>query len=329
MTERVLVTGGSGFLAGWCVSALLDRGYEVRTTVRDPGRAPAGTEAVVADLMRDDGWAAAAEGCDYVLHVASPVLTGDTDPTDPHALVGPAREGTLRVLRAAVAAKVRRVVVTSSAAAASAHSSTPDAVTDETLWTDPDDPVLTPYRRAKPIAERAAWDFIAEHGGATELSTVLPGWVLGPVQGPLANLGSLRLVDDLLAGRMPGLPRVGVEVVDVRDIADLHVRAMTDPAAAGERFLGTGPFLWMAEIAEILRERLGEDAARVPTQPLPDEVIRHAATTDPDLGTLIATLGHKRIRSSAKAHRLLGWTTRPAPDAVEASARTLLQSVHR
>ncbi|MEV6636767.1 NAD-dependent epimerase/dehydratase family protein [Actinoplanes sp. NPDC051470] len=323
MSERVLVTGGSGFLAGWCVVALQERGYDVRTTVRDRSRAPQGTEAIEADLTRDEGWDEAVDGCDYVLHVASPVTTGEADPGDPDALVAPAREGTLRVLRAAVAAGVRRVVVTSSAAAASPHSETPDGVTDETLWTDVSDPLSTPYRRSKPLAERAAWDFIAASGGPTELSTVLPGWVLGPVRGPLANLGSLRAVDDLITGRMPGLPRVGFEVVDVRDIADLHLRAMVDPAAAGERFLGTGEFLWMAEIARLLRERLGDAASRVPTQPLPDEVVRQAAIADPDLGALVVNLGHRRIRSSDKARRLLGWAARPAAEAVEASGRTL------
>ncbi|MEV6494565.1 NAD-dependent epimerase/dehydratase family protein [Actinoplanes sp. NPDC051633] len=331
MTETVLVTGGTGFIAGWCVAALQERGYDVRTTVRDPRTAPSHHVAEpshhVADLTRDEGWDQAVAGCDYVLHVASLVTTAATDPD---ALVAPARDGTLRVLRAAVRAGVRRVVFTSSAAASSPRSTEPDGVTDETLWTNTDDPGLTPYRRSKPLAERAAFDFIAEHGGDTELSTVLPGWVLGPFSGrPPGNLGSLQVVQRLLSGQLPGVPRVGFEVVDVRDIADLHIRAMTDPAAAGERFLGTGEFLWMAEMAEILRDRLGSAASRVPTQPLPDDMVRTAAQHDPDLGTIVANLGRRRIRSSDKARRLLGWATRPAADAVEASGRDLVAATER
>ncbi|MFG1604755.1 hypothetical protein [Actinoplanes sp. NPDC049265] len=154
---------------------------------------------------------------------------------------------------------------------------------------------------------------------------MLPGWVLGPLRPPVGPLGSVQVVQRLLSGTMPGVPRVGFEVVDVRDIADLHVRAMVEPAAAGERFLGTGPFLWQVEIAEILRSRLGERAARVPTQPIPDELVRAAAATDPDLGTIVVNLGRRRIRSSAKAQRLLGWTVGDPADAIEASGRSLIE----
>src|SRR6266705_635743 len=180
MAELVLVTGGSGYIAGWCIAELLSRGYEVRTTVGDPGREQTVADAVssaagaagpagrlsfaVADLTADGGWDAAVKGVDYVLHVASP-LGGGT----PDAMIAAARDGTLRVLRAAVAAGAKRVVMTSAANAASPSSYATEGVTDETLWTDPGDPTLIPYRRSKTLAERAAWDFIGSHAGSTEL----------------------------------------------------------------------------------------------------------------------------------------------------------------
>ncbi len=255
--ERVLVTGGTGYLAGWSIVGLLQRGYRVRTTVRSVAREQTVHDAVstvvdpqdrlefaVADLTDDAGWDVAVAGCRYVLHVASPL--GAEDPRDPDELIVPARDGALRALRAATAVGVTRVVLTSAANAASPSSYAADGVTDETLWTV-DDPSLPAYRRSKTIAERAAWDFMAGYEGPTTLTTVLPGAVFGPILST-ANLGSVRIIQRLLQGRMPGLPRIGLEVVDVRDIADLHIRAMTAPEAAGQRFLGTGEFVWMREI---------------------------------------------------------------------------------
>src|SRR5882672_1800802 len=249
MAELVLVTGGSGYIAGWCVAELLRRGYEVRTPVRDPGRERAVVDAVssvadpadagepadaadpadagepagrlsfaVADLTADDGWDAALKGVDYVLHVASP-LGGGT----PDAMIAAARDGTLRVLRAATAAGVKRVVMTSAANAASPSSYATEGVTDETLWTDPDDPTLIPYRRSKTLAERAAWDFMDGYEGPTELTTVLPGAVFGPVL-TTANMGSVGIIARMVSGKMPGVPRIGLEVVDVRDLVDVHIR---------------------------------------------------------------------------------------------------------
>jgi dihydroflavonol-4-reductase len=230
MAEMVLVTGGSGYIAGWCIAELLSRGYEVRTTVRDPGReqgvadavssaaAPAGRLGfAVADLTADDGWDAAVKGVDYVLHVASP-LGGGT----PDAMIAAARDGTLRVLRAAVSAGAKRVVMTSAANAASPSSYAAEGVTDETLWTDPGDPGLIAYRRSKTLAERAAWDFMS---GSTELVTVLPGAVFGPIL-TTGTIGSVGIVARMLSGKMRGIPRIGLEIVDVRDLADVHIRAV-------------------------------------------------------------------------------------------------------
>ena len=329
MAELVLVTGGSGYIAGWCVAELLSRGYEVRTTVRDPGRERGVVEAVssvadpggrlsfaVADLTADDGWDAAAKGADYVLHVASP-LGGGT----PDAMITAARDGTLRVLRAAVAAGVKRVVMTSAANAASPSSYATEGVTDETLWTDPDDPSLIPYRRSKTLAERAAWDFMS---GPTELVTVLPGAVFGPIL-TTGTIGSVGIVARMLSGKMRGIPRIGLEIVDVRDLADVHIRAMTSPDAAAQRFLATGEFMWMEEMARVLREGLGADGRSVPTRQAPDVVVRFAARfLDRSLREITPALGRRNRHSTEKARRVLGWSPRPARETVLDCARSLI-----
>ncbi|NJP43307.1 NAD-dependent epimerase/dehydratase family protein [Actinacidiphila epipremni] len=333
MPETVLVTGGTGYVAGWCVVELLRRGHRVRTTVRGHGREQAVRDAVagevepggrlefaVADLTADDGWAAAVEGVDRVLHVASP-LGGSGGP---EALIAPARDGALRVLRAAAAAGVRRVVMTSAANTASPSSYAEEGVTDETLWTDPDDPTLIPYRRSKTLAERAAWDFMAGYDGPTELTTILPGAVFGPILAT-DTIGSVGIVQRMLTGAMSGVPRIGLEVVDVRDVADIHLRAMTAPEAAGERFLATGEFLWMRDMARVLRAELGEQASRVATRQVPDVAVRLAARfRDPSLRDITPALGRRNRHSTAKARRLLGWQPRPAREAVVDCARSLL-----
>jgi len=338
MAELVLVTGGSGYIAGWCVAELLRRGYEVRTTVRDPGREQGVADAVVsvagsadaadpagrlsfavADLTADDGWDAPAKGVDYVLHVASP-LGGSPD-----AMITAARDGTLRVLRAAVAAGVKRVVMTSAANAASPSSYATEGVTDETLWTDPDDPTLIPYRRSKTLAERAAWDFMAGSTGPTELVTVLPGAVFGPIL-TTGTIGSVDIVGRMLSGKTRGVPRIGLEIVDVRDLADVHIRAMTSPEAAGQRFLATGEFMWMAEMARVLREGLGADGRRVPTRQVPDVVVRLAARfTDRSLREITPALGRCNRHTTEKARRVLGWEPRLARETVLDCARSLIE----
>jgi dihydroflavonol-4-reductase len=324
----VLVTGGTGYVGGWCIAELLARGHRVRTTVRseaveDRVRAAVGGDddrltIVVADLAGDTGWEEAVAGCDGVLHVASP-MTAD----DPDAQVAAARDGAVRVVRAAADAGVRRVVMTSAANTASPSSYEDEGVTDETLWTDPDDPTLIPYRRSKTVAERAAWDTIAGAPGSTTLATVLPGAVFGPLLA-VDQQGSVQIIRRMLAGEMPGTPRIGLEVVDVRDLVELHVRALAAPEAAGERFLGTGDFLWMGDIARILRDGLGEAAARVPTDEIPDDVIRAFAEHDAELASIVPGLGRRNRHSTAKAERVLGWTRRPAAETVLDCARSLL-----
>jgi nucleoside-diphosphate-sugar epimerase len=334
MVETVLVTGGGGFVASWCVVALLNKGYAVRATLRDLDKAPAVlgmVEAagaptqrlsfVGANLTRDTGWNAAAEGCAYILHVASPLTSGEAT-HDRDAFVAPARDGTLRVLNAAVKAGVRRVVMTSAAATARPPLKSGRA-SDETVWADPDDPQFDAYRRSKILAERAAWDFMNDHGEATEFATVLPGAVFGPVL-TRDRPGSVAIIQGLLNGRSRGVPRLGLAIVDVRDLADLHLRAMTAPEAAGQRFIAVGEFLWMKDVAKILRERLGSRAARVPTRELPDFVVRLLALFTPRMRMVVPVLGVRTQPDNAKARRLLGFVPRPAADTLVDCAESLL-----
>jgi nucleoside-diphosphate-sugar epimerase len=333
MTETVLVTGGTGFIARWCIVELLQRGYLVRTTVRSPSRESAVRDAVsrvvdpgdrltcvVADLKSDDGWDDAVAGCDYVLHVASPLgLDGSGD------LVAPARDGALRVLCAATAEGVKRVVLTSAANTASPSSYRDEGISDETLWTDPETPGVQAYRRSKTLAERAAWKFMETADGPTTLTTVLPGAVFGPIL-DAKNLGSVQVIGRMLRGRMPGTPRIGLEVVDVRDIADVHIRAMTAPEAAGQRFLATGEFMWMGDIAAVLRDRLWPDGAKVPTRTIPDTIVRLVALFDPEMRSITPGLGRKNRHTTAKAQELLGWRPRPAAETVVDCARSLIEN---
>jgi dihydroflavonol-4-reductase len=335
--QTVLVTGGSGFLGGWCLVELLQRGYRARTTVRDLAResdvrAAVGTQVdardrldvVVADLTNDDGWADAVAGCDYVLHVASPFPPAQ--PKDPDELIVPARDGTLRVLRASLAAGVKRIVLTSSVAAVRRPG--PGSVANgreltEDDWNDPDNPHATPYTRSKTIAERAAWDFMRAEGAEDRLVTVQPGAIIGPVLGRDRSY-SLQAVERMLTGKMPGLPRLGFSFIDVRDVAALEVGAMTAPEAGGQRLIAASTFLWFSDVATILREQLGPDARKVPRRGVPDFVVRVLARFDPELRSIVGELGHRTTYSVENARRRVGWTPRPMQDTIVDCARSLL-----
>ena len=332
--KTVLVTGGSGYIGSWCVIGLLQQGYTVRTTVRSLAREAAVRAAIgtvvdaqdrlsfhAADLLSDSGWDAAAHGCDYVLHVASPVSIAE--PKNPDDLIVPAREGTRRAVGAALRAGVKRVVLTSSVAAASPRAGMRESASDETQWTDLDDPRVGAYSRSKTLAERTAWDLVGAASGTTSLATVNPSVVLGPVLGRDFS-DSVQVVQRLLSGKVPGLPRLGFCFVDVRDVADLHIRAMTAPEAAGQRFIAAGDFAWMAEVAALLKAHLGEGAARVPTRRVPDLVLRLVALFDRSVAGVVPRLGERRTFVSAKAERVLGWRRRPLEETVLDCARSLI-----
>lgn len=333
--STILVTGGSGFIASHCILRLLLAGHQVRTTVRSlrregevrgllqqGGASVDRLSVVVADLERDAGWPQAAEACEFVLHVASPLPAAL--PRHENELIVPARDGTLRVLRAARDAGVHRVVLTSSFAAIGYGHRPRQAPFDETVWTDLQGE-MSAYARSKTLAERAAWDFIAREGGNLELSAVNPVAVFGPVLGADYS-ASIMLVQRLMDGTIPGCPQMHFGIVDVRDVADLHIRAMTDPAARGERFLAVaGDFMSILDIAKVLKRRLGEQARRVPTWQLPNWMVHVAALIDPAVRQILPELGKTKAATSEKARRLLGWTPRSSEEALVATAESLLR----
>jgi nucleoside-diphosphate-sugar epimerase len=335
--STILVTGGSGFIGSHCILQLLAAGHRVRTTVRSlkregdvramlkEGGAEPGHRVsfIAADLEDDAGWSEAVAGCESVLHVASPFPPNL--PVHEDELIVPAREGTLRVLRASRDAGVRRVVLTSSFAAIGYGRGPREAPFDETSWTDPDGDGVTPYVKSKALAERAAWDFLADEGGGLELSVVNPVGVFGPVLGPDYST-SILLVQRLMDGAMPGCPRLIFGAVDVRDVADLHIRAMTHPAARGERFLAVaGDFLSILDIARILRRRMGASARRVPTWTLPNWLVRLAAIRDPAARQILPELGKRKNATGEKATRLLGWAPRSVEESIVATAESLVR----
>lgn len=328
--QLVLVTGGSGFIGAHCIRRLHDDGYRVRTTVRSLSReaevrAMAGDgplEVVAADLTADAGWAEAAAGCAFALHVASPFPLAQ--PKHEDELIVPARDGALRVLRAARDAGVGRIVLTSSFAAIGYGHGHADTVYDETSWTDVDGPGVSAYAKSKTIAERAAWDFVAGEGGALELAVVNPVAVLGPLLGPDAST-SIELVKRLMDGSMPGTPKVAYGLVDVRDVADLHVRAMTAPEAAGERFIALGEdFRWIGEMGEWLRDAHPDRAKRIPRRELPNVLVRAASRFDRSLRQITPELGVRKRATNEKARTVLGWSPRGDREAVTATADSLI-----
>jgi dihydroflavonol-4-reductase len=331
----VLVTGGSGFIGSHALLQAVAAGHEVRATLRNlqrenelrtllgaHGADGASPRFFAADLLQDAGWAEAAAGCDYVLHIASPFPAGI--PKHEDELIMPARDGALRVLRAAREAGVKRVVLTSSFAAIGYGHPERQAAFDETAWTNLDAPIAA-YTKSKTLAERAAWDFIAREGGGLELSVVNPVGVFGPVLGP-DYATSIQLVQRLMDGALPGCPKLRFGVVDVRDVVDLHLRAMTDPAANGERFLAVaGDFMRVQEMALALKSRLGDAARKVPTRELPSWLVKLVALGDATVRQIVPDLDKFKNASADKARRMLGWSPRGNADALVATAESLLR----
>ncbi len=340
--STVLVTGGSGFIGVHAILQLLAAGHQVRTTVRNLSREGdvramlkvGGAEPAhlskdrltffAADLEKDSGWKEAVAGCDYVHHVASPIPPNT--PKHEDDLIIPAREGALRVLRASRDAGVKRVVMTSSFAAIGYGHSPQTAPFNETNWSDLSGTrEVAAYPKSKTLAERAAWEFIDKEGGGLELSVVNPVAVLGPVFGPDYS-PSILIVQRLMDGALPGCPRMSFGCVDVRDVVDLHLRAMMNPAAKGERFLAVaGDNVWMVDIARLLKARMGDAAKRVPTRQLPDLLLRLAAMRDPAVKLILPELGIVKRSSNEKARRVLGWTPRSNEESVIATAESMVR----
>ncbi|QDS71297.1 hypothetical protein FKW77_001496 [Venturia effusa] len=337
--ELVLVTGGTGFVAAWCIVKLLEAGYRVRTSTRTPNGEEKVREMLkvagfsdptttrltftTADLMRDNDWPAAVKDATYVLHVASPFPMGA--PKHEDELIKPAREGALRVLRASRDAGVKRVILTSSFAAIGYGQPVSEKPFTEENWTNIADTSITAYTKSKTLAERAAWDYIAKDGGTMELATVNPPAIFGPVLSK--NLStSIQLISKLLTGRVPVAPQIMFGVVDVRDVADIHLLAMTDPKARGERFLAnSSPSMTILDISRILKERLGSAASKTPTRALPNFVLKLAAKVSADAAMIAPQVGKQVYMSNEKAKMILGWAPRPSDEAVTATAESLIK----
>jgi len=330
MAGTILVTGGSGFIAGYLIRQLAAEGWAINATIRSLARETevraligvpeAQLRFFAADLTSDAGWAEAVAGCSHVAHVASPFPAAAVRHEDD--LVVPAREGALRALRFARDAGVRRFVMTSSMAAI-AYGHEGRTRFTEADWTDVNARDIYPYVKSKTIAERAARDWIATEGGALEFCTVNPSAVLGPVWGGDFS-ASIEVVKKMLEGALPGYPRLGFGIVDVRDVADLHVRALNAPDMAGARFVCSGPFYMMAEVGRVLREYLGPEARKVPTRNLPDFLVRLFALFDPVVRQVTGELGKVRDGDSSHAIEVLGWRMRPAEESIVDTARSLI-----
>ena len=337
MAQTVLLTGASGFIARHIAARLLDAGHVVRASVRDTGRgeelrsilaghlaepeaAVSRLKVVTLDLTGDTGWAEAAEGADAILHTASPFPIAQ--PKDEAELIRPAVEGTLRALRAAQAAGVQRVVLTSSIAAVMHCPLRPGRDShDEDDWTDPAHPGTTAYDRSKTLAERAAWDFVVETDPGIGLTVINPGFVLGPPLGPRFG-SSVGLVKRLLSGKDPMLPALGLPVVDVRDVAEMHLRALDRPQTAGKRYIASAGSMWFTEMGRVLKA--AHPARRIATRTAPKPLLRLIALFDAEIRSILPSLGLLQRTSNARAVAEMGMDFIPPEDALRASARHLI-----
>lgn len=331
-----LVTGASGFIAQQLILDLLEQGHAVRGTVRSAAKGDAlkvalaphsarasEIELAIADLESDAGWADAVAGVDVIHHLASPFPMAV--PKDPDELIRPARDGALRVLRAAKAVGVSRVVLTSSGAAIAYGCKGPlPAQFTEADWTDPTyTPDCRPYIASKAIAERTAWDYVAGEGKGIALTAINPVAVFGPIRSAQVKT-SVDIIARMLDGRLPLVPNAGIQVVDVRDVSAAHIAAMNDPAAIGERYIVADEFRWMREIASVLRAA-HPDRKKIPSRGMPDLLVHALALVSGDVKTIASELHKRRILSSEKVRKLLGRDLLGADDAIRSSAATLIQ----
>ena len=335
MTGTVLVTGGTGYIAGELIKQLLERGWTVHTTVRNKTKSEAALrqrfgdpgedrlKVFQADLMSDDGWAEATSGCTHVAHVASPIPAAP--PKHEDDLVVPAREGTLRALRFAKEAGAKRFVQTSSFAAIGYGRSEKVYTVDESDWTDLSHPDIYPYVKSKTVAERSARDWVADNGGEMEFVSVNPSMVLGPVDSADFS-ASVEVVKQLLGGEVPMAPDLGFAIVDVRDVADLHVKCLEEPDLAGERFMAAGKFMKFLEIGAVLREGLPpEQTRKVPTRRMPNWMVSVLSLFNAGVKSIKSEIGKTRHADASHALERLGWKTRKEEDTILDCAKSLIE----
>jgi nucleoside-diphosphate-sugar epimerase len=339
----ILITGGSGFVSLHCIAQALTAGYKVRTTIRrdsrkqdvikglgnaDPPVDASKVEFVIADLLKDDGWADAVKNVSLVLHVASPFP--GVQPKDENELIRPAVDGTLRILKAAKASgTVKRVVVTSSQAAISyGVEFEKGKVFTEADWSDPNSKYITPYMKSKTLAEKAAWDYIEREGGDMELTVVNPVGIFGPPLLLPCESTSVGIISQMLNGKLPAVPDVSFAVIDVRDVASLHLLAAVKPEAAGQRYqccAETGPPVTLAETGAILKAGLGAKASKAPTGTMPNFLVKLVSYVMPQLKTIIHELGKRKHQSNEKA-RALGWNPRSNEEAILSCGQALIDA---
>lgn len=335
MAKRALVTGGTGYIGGEVISRLLRKGWTVNTTVRNREKSVkalygrwAGAEdrleVFEADLMSDDGWADAANGCTHVAHVASPFPVGVSKDED--ELVVPAREGTLRALRFAHQAGIGHFVQTSSSAAIAYGHPRSKTAFDERDWTDPNAPGIQPYIKSKTVAERTAREWVAANAPDMAFCSINPVAVLGPVASH-DFAASIEFVRRFLTGEIPAIPNIGFTTVDVRDVADLHVLALeaAPDTIRGERFAAAADFFWMEDMARILRDNLGAAGTKIPTRRMPDFVLKIMALFSSDIRQISGEIGKRKVVSGQHAKDVLGWTTIPGEQTIVDTANSLIQ----
>jgi len=334
MTGTVLVTGGTGYIGGEVIKQLLAKGWTVHTTVRNKAKSEAALQTrfgepgdklkvFQAELMSDDGWAEANDGCTHVCHVASPIAA--STPKDENEMIVPAREGTLRALRFAKEAGVKRFVQTSSVAAVAYGRNEKIYTVDESDWTDITHKDAYPYVKSKTIAERAARDWVAEEGGDIEFVSVNPSMVLGPVDSGDFS-ASVEAVKQLLNGSMPMAPDLGFAVVDTRDVAALHVKCLEEPGLAGERFLAAGKFMKMIEVGAALRAGLpAEHTKKVPTKIMPNWMVSILSIFNSGVRSIKSEIGKTRNVDRSHAKERLGWETRAEEESIVDCGKSLIE----
>ncbi|MDR4933649.1 aldehyde reductase [Companilactobacillus paralimentarius] len=334
--QLVVVTGGSGFIAVHIILELLQQGYAVRTTIRSAKKEDVIKEMLYnggirdfsdlsfsqADLTSDTNWEETMQGATYVIHVASP--TPKLNFKNEDEMIRPAVDGVLRVLKASKDAEVKRVVLTSAYGAIFAGHKNRTTPYTEKDWSDLSAKNIHPYQKSKTMSEMAAWDFIKKEGDGLQLATVNPVGVMGPVLSAKYSHSNVQ-IQEMLEGKIKALPKVDSGYIDVRDVANLHILAMTSPKANGERFLATtGETLSMMDVADILREAFPDYASNIPTRTIPNAVVKAAALTNPQLKMIASIVGKYAGTSNKKAKELLGWNPRSAKTAIIATAQSMI-----